>query len=40
MKKYLLFAVGVFVMIVGCKPGTPSEYIQPDDKEDILVEYH
>ena len=40
MKKYLLFAVGVFTMMVGCKPGTPSEYIQPDDMEDILVEYH
>lgn len=40
MKKYLLFAVGVLTIMVGCKPGTPSEYIQPDDMEDILVEYH
>ena len=23
-----------------CKPGTPSEFIQPDDMEDILVDYH
>jgi len=40
MRNYLLFAVGVFTLLVGCKPGTPSEYIQPDDMEDILVEYH
>lgn len=40
MRNYLLLAVGVFTMLVGCKPGTPSEYIQPDDMEDILVEYH
>jgi len=31
----------VFIMLLGaCKPGTPSQYIQPDDIEDILVEYH
>ena len=28
-------------MLLGaCKPGTPSQFIQPDDMEDILVEYH
>ena len=26
--------------LVGCKPTTPSKYIQPDEIEDILVEYH
>ena len=25
---------------VACKPKTPRQYIQPDDMEDILVEYH
>lgn len=24
----------------GCKPGTPEQYIQPGDMEDILVDYH
>ena len=26
--------------MVACKPGTPRQYIQPDDMEDILVDYH
>lgn len=26
--------------MVACKPGTPSQYIQPDDMEDILVDYY
>ena len=30
----------LFVLMVGCKPQVPSEYIQPDDLEDILYEYH
>lgn len=32
--------LGVVAMIVACKPGTPSQFIQPDEMEDILVEYH
>lgn len=40
MKRKLLLALGFIVVLVGCKPGTPSEYIQPDDMEDILVDYH
>jgi hypothetical protein len=27
-------------MVVGCKPSVPSEYIQPDELEDILYDYH
>jgi hypothetical protein len=34
-----LFLLSV-TMMVGCKPQVPSEYIQPDDLEDILYEYH
>ena len=33
----------LFLAIVGllsCKPGTPSQYIQPGDMEDILYDYH
>ncbi|MBQ9357269.1 MAG: DUF4296 domain-containing protein [Prevotella sp.] len=26
--------------MAACKPGTPKQYIQPDDMEDILVDYH
>jgi hypothetical protein len=40
MKKRLLLAFGFVALLVGCKPGTPSQYIQPDDMEDILVDYH
>jgi hypothetical protein len=28
------------MLFVACKPGTPSQYIQPDEMEDILVEYY
>ncbi|MBQ8463765.1 MAG: DUF4296 domain-containing protein [Prevotella sp.] len=28
------------LVLVSCQPGTPSQYIQPDDMEDILVDYH
>lgn len=26
--------------MAGCKPGTPKQYLQPDEIEDILVDYH
>lgn len=28
------------MIAVGCKPTVPSDYIQPDDMEDILYDYH
>ena len=28
------------MLFVACKPGTPSQYIQPDEMEDILVDYY
>lgn len=28
------------LVLASCQPGTPSQYIQPDDMEDILVDYH
>ena len=40
MKSKLLIIVGMVVSLIGCKPSTPSQYIQPDDMEDILVDYH
>lgn len=40
MRKVLLKCVIACSVLTGCKPGTPSEYIQPDDMEDILVDYH
>lgn len=40
-RKILLIGVVVCLWcIAACKPGTPDEYIQPDDMEDILVDYH
>lgn len=32
--------IGIALLVGSCKPGTPSEFIQPDDMEDILVDYH
>lgn len=40
MNRSLLIVLTLAMMLVGCKPSTPSEYIQPDDMEDILVDYH
>ena len=34
-----LFILSI-VMVVGCKPSVPSEYIQPAELEDILYDYH
>lgn len=30
----------ILMMAVGCKPKVPSEYVQPDELEDMLYEYH
>lgn len=30
----------VALMVVSCKPTVPSEYIQPEEMEDILYDYH
>ena len=30
----------LLMLVVACKPTVPSEYIQPDDMEDILYDYH
>ena len=35
--KYFLLAP---LLMLSCVPTTPSQYIQPDDMEDILVDYH
>ena len=40
MKHSASIFVLMLMMVVGCKPQVPSEYIQPDDLEDILYEYH
>lgn len=39
MNKTLLSVV-VAAVLTGCKPGTPSQYIQPKEMEDILYDYH
>ncbi len=36
----LLLLLLVVLAMSGCKPSVPSEYIQPDDMEDILYDYH
>lgn len=40
MKHSILLLLLTMTILVGCKPKVPSEYIQPDDLEDILYEYH
>ncbi|MGI6223718.1 MAG: DUF4296 domain-containing protein [Prevotella sp.] len=36
----LLAVLFATTTLVGCKPGVPDEYIQPDEMEDILYDYH
>lgn len=30
----------LFLLLVSCKPSVPSEYLQPDEMEDMLYDYH
>lgn len=39
MNRFILLVV-VIVALVSCKPGTPEQYIQPDELEDILYDLH
>jgi hypothetical protein len=41
IKSHILPVVLLAIMVLsGCKPSVPSEFIQPDDMEDILYDYH
>ena len=37
--RFILYAVFALLLIAGCKPGVPSEYISPSDMEDIIYDY-
>ena len=39
MRRSLTYLL-VLMLVVACKPTVPSEYIQPNDMEDILYDYH
>ena len=40
-KSFTSLVVGCLVMfMVGCRPGVPSEYIQPSELEDMLYDWH
>lgn len=38
--KYLTWLMLAVWMFVGCKPGVPSRYLQPDEMEEILYDFH
>jgi hypothetical protein len=38
--KHIIFAVATVVLFASCKPQVPSQYIQPDDMEDLIYDYH
>ncbi len=40
MNKCAAMIVVCLLFLAACKPGTPRQYIQPQDMEDILVDYH
>ena len=37
---FVLFQVVVCALMFSCKPQIPSKYLQPDEMEDILYDYH
>lgn len=39
MRRSLTYLL-ILMLVMACKPTVPSEYIQPDDMEDILYDYH
>ena len=39
MRNSLVIAL-LTILVIGCKPTVPSEYIQPGELEDILYDYH
>lgn len=36
----ILFTYHLSLITFSCAPGTPEQYIQPDDMEDLLVDFH
>lgn len=40
MKPHLITLILAALLLIGCKPSVPSAYIQPDDMEDLLYDYH
>ena len=34
------FAAAISLLLLGCKPSVPSEYISPGDMEDLLYDYY
>lgn len=40
MSRRLSYVVVSLLVLVACKPQVPAEFIQPDDMEDILYDYH
>lgn len=45
MRKVARYIMGGWILglafsMMGCKPGVPSEYLQPGEMEDILYDYH
>lgn len=42
MRKIFFFAISSILMLMmnGCRPSVPNDYIQPGDMEDILYDYH
>ena len=35
-----MYIVALVGLLLSCKPTVPSQFIQPDDMEDLLVDYH
>ncbi len=38
--RHSVLYIFVLLLVVSCEPTVPKEYIQPDDMEDILFDYH
>jgi len=37
---HIIYVVSALLLLASCKPQVPSQYIQPDDMEDLIYDYH
>ena len=37
---HIIYMVAAVLLFASCKPEVPSKYIQPDDMEDLIYDYH
>ena len=37
---HIIYVAAAVLLLASCKPQVPYQYIQPDDMEDLIYDYH